>query len=262
MNRSILKVNKFFCIISQKYRRYLMKNIFTLLTLLSVTLFAQVDFSPYKTDILSLEKDTVSIKGSANIALGATGVIIHSFDESHQTIIANVEVIKREGDTLRLKVSSFNAIPQEALPTYNIAPKIGDSVILNFLYNRAMAIVPDEETYKLVTKSYKTFTWIHPDIFATKLAKSYNPTPTREIFQEECIAQNVGLLLFAIKGKGHFVDCHSFKTINTIPLPEASSVKLPFYSRLAAIKGRIFGLFGGKGVINYDSFYSKLLEDK
>ncbi len=239
-----------------------MKNIFTLFTLLSVTLFAQTDFSPYKTDILAVEKDTVIVKDGADIALGATGVIIKSFDESHQTIIANVEVIKQEGDKLLLKVSSFDAIPQEALPTYSIAPKVGDTVILNFLYNRAMAIVPDEETYKLVTKSYDTFSWLHPDIFATKLAKSYNPTPSKETFQEECIAQNVGLLLFAIKDKGYFVDCRSFKTLNTIPLPTAKSVKIPFYSRLDTIKGRIFGLFGGKGVKDYASFYSKLLEDK
>ncbi len=239
-----------------------MKNIFTLLILLSVTLLAQSDFSPYKTEILSVEKHTVTVKSRSNISLGATGVIIQSFDKTHKTIIANVEVIKKSSDTLQLKVTPFDAIPQKALPTYDIAPKVGDEVVLNFLYTRAMAIVPDEETYKTVTKSYDSFTWLHPDIFAAKLAKSYNPTPTKETFQEECIAHNVGLLLFSIKGKGHFVDCKSFATLSTISLPVASSVKSPFYSRLAAIKGRIFGLFGGKGVKDYDAFYTKLLKDK
>lgn len=239
-----------------------MKNIFTLLVLLSVTLLAGTDFSPYKTEILSVDKHSVTVKSRPDISLGATGVIIQSFDETHKTIIANVEVIKKEIDTLQLKVTPFNAIPQKALPTYDIAAKVGDDVILNFLYTRAMAIVPDEETYKIITKSYDSFTWIHPDIFAAKLAKSYNPTPTKETFQEECIANNVGLLLFSIKGKGHFVDCKSFATLSTIPLPVASSVKSPFYSRLEAIKGRIFGLFGGKGVEDYDAFYMKLLKDK
>ncbi len=239
-----------------------MKNIFTLLALLSVTLFAQTNFNPYTTKILAVDKDAVIIKNDADIALGTTGVIVHAFDKTHQTIIGNVEVVKKGADKLRLKVTAFNAIPQETLPTYNIAPKVADTVILNFLYNRAMAIVPDEGTYKLITKNYKTFTWLHPDLFATKLAKSYKPSPTKETFQEECIAQNIGLLLFAIKDKGYFVDCRSFKTLNTIPLPRATSVTLPFYSRIEAIKGRIFGLFGGEGVKNYDSFYSKLLEDK
>ena len=125
-----------------------------------------------------------------------------------------------------------------------------------------MAIVPNEKTYNIVTKSYENFTWIHPDIFAAKLAKSYNPTPTKDTFQKECTAQNIGLLLFVIKDKGYFVDCHSFKTLNTIPLPATSTAKLPFYSRLEAIKGRMFGLFGGKGVKNYDDFYTELLKDK
>lgn len=239
-----------------------MKNIFTLLALLSVTLFAQTNFSPIKTTILALGKNSVIVKNSTNIAIGATGVIMQSFEEGHKTIIANAEVIKKEGDSLTLKVSRFDAIPQQALPNYDIAPKVGDEVILNFLYTRAMAVVPDAQTYKLITKSYDSLVWIHPDIFATELAKSYNPTPTKETFQKECIAQNVGLLLFAIKGKGHFVDCKSFATLNTIELPVATSEKSPFYSRLEAIKGRIFGLFGGKGIADYDTYYTKLLEDK
>jgi len=239
-----------------------MKNIFTLLTLLTVTLMAQTNFSPYETKILAVSNDSVIVKDNADIAVGATGVVIHFFDAQHQTVIANVEVVKKGTDKLQLKVSSFDAIPQETLPTYSITPKVGDKVILNFLYNRALAIVPDEATYKVVTKSYDTFTWLHPDIFAAKLAKSYNPSPSKETFQKECIAQNIGLLLFAIKDKGYFVDCHSFKTLNTIPLPLASSVKIPFYSRLQPIKGRIFGLFGGKGVKDYDSFYTQLLKGK
>jgi len=239
-----------------------MKNILTLLVLLAVTLFAEQNFNPYKTEVLTIDKDSVRVKIHADIALGATGVIIHAFDEQHKTIIANVEVVSKEGDTLYLKVTPFNAIPQEVLPTYDIAPKVGDAVILNFLYTRAMAIVPNEESYKIVTKSYDAITWVHPDIFAAKLAKSYNPTPSKETFQEECIAQNIGLLLFAIEGKGHFVDCKSFTTLSTISLPIASSAKTPFYSRLEAIKGRIFGLFGGKGVKNFDLFYRALLKDK
>ena len=239
-----------------------MKNIFTLLALLSVTLFAQISLSPLKTDIIAVKKDIVIVKNGANIAIGATGVIMKSFDSEHKTIIANVTVVKKEGETLHLKISPFDAIPQKTLPNYDISPKVGDEVILNFLYNRAMAIVPDVETYKVVVQSYDPFIWLHPDVFAAKLAKSYNPTPTKETFQEECIAQNIGLLLFAIRGEGHFVDCKSFAILNTVPLPKATSVKSPFYSRLEAIKGRIFGLFGGKGVHDYDAFYINLLKAK
>ncbi len=239
-----------------------MKNIFMLLILLSVTLMAQTNFSPYETDILAVNKEGVIIKNNPDIEIGTTGVIVHFFDAVHRTIIANVEVIKKGTDKLLLKVSPFDAIAQEALPDYNIPPKVGDKVILNFLYNRALAIVPDEETYHTVTRSYDVFTWLHPDLFAVSLAKSYTPTPDKERFQKECIAQNIGLLFFAIKQKGYFVDCRSFKTLNTIPLPEAKSVKIPFYNRLDSIKGRLFGLFGGKGINDYNSYYAHLIKVK
>ncbi len=237
-----------------------MKHIFIVFTFLSMTLFAQSNFSPYETKILAISKDGVIITNNHDIAVGTTGVIVHHFDQEHQTIIASVEVIKKGSEKLLLKVSPFKMIAQEALPTYDIKPQVGDSVLLNFLYHRALAIVPDEETYKLVTKSYDAFSWVHPDIFASALAKSYTPSPSKASFQKECLAQNVGLLLFAIKDKGYFVDCHSFKRLSTIPLPPSNKAKTPFYNRLeTTIKGRIFGLFGGKKIKDYNHFYSKLL---
>ncbi len=238
----------------------MIKNVTTLLILLSVTLLAQINLTPLHTKVKAIQDNMLVVSANSNIQVGSSGVVMHSFDEKHKTVIASVEVAKKEGETLYLKLLPFKYIPQETLPSYQIKPQVGDEVILNFLYNRALAIVPDADTYKTVTKSYDNFEWVHPDIFAAKLSKSYNPTPDKETFQKMCVEQNIGLLLIYSEGKGHFVDCQSFKTIYHIPLPSPSSVKVPFYNRLDPIKGRIFGLFGGKGVKDYDTFYNKLLK--
>jgi len=238
----------------------MIKKVTTLLLLLNMMLFAEVNFAPLPTKVEAVQKDMIVVSTSSGVQIGTSGVVMHTFDETHKTVIASVEVVKKEGTKLYLKLLPFKYAPQETLPSYHIAPKVGDEVILNFLYNRALAIVPDADTYATVTKSYDNFEWVHPDIFAAKLSKSYNPTPSKETFQEMCTEQNIGLLLIYAQGQGNFVDCQSFKTIHTIPLPVASSIKAPFFNRLDPIKGRIFGLFGGKGVKDYDSFYTKLLK--
>jgi hypothetical protein len=238
----------------------MIKNVTTLLTLLSITLFAQINFAPTQSKVDAIQDNMLVVSTGSNVQVGSSGVVMHAFDEKHKTIIASVQVAKKEGDKLYLKLLPFKYIPQDTLPSYKIKPQVGDEVVLNFLYNRALAIVPDADTYKTVTQSFEKFEWIHPDIFAAKLSKSYNPTPDKETFQEICIEQNIGLLLIYAKGEGHFIDCQSFQTLHQIPLPAPTSVKVPFYNRLDPIKGRVFGLFGGKGVKDYDSFYNKLLK--
>ena len=238
----------------------MIKNVTALLVLLSITLFAQTNFTPQHSKVEALQEGMIVISNMTDVPVGASGVVMHVFDETHKTVISSVEVVKKEGEKLFLKLAPFNYIQQETLPSYHIAPQVGDEVILNFLYNRAIAIVPNADTYDTVTKSYDDFEWIHPDIFAAKLSNAYNPTPSKETFQKMCSEQNIGLLLIYAQEKGNFVDCQSFQTIHTIPLPAASTTKVPFYNRLDPIKGRVFGLFGGKGVKDYDAFYNKLLK--
>ena len=237
----------------------MIQKITALLWLLACTLVAQVDLNPYHDKLLSVTKETVTLQNNPNIKVGSTGIVLHSFTPEHKAIIAAVEVIKKEGSKMILKLSPFNLITQKALPDYHIKPKIGDEVILNFLYARAMAIVPDATSYDTITKSYDAFTWVHPDIFAADLSRSYTPAPTKETFQKMCRENKIGLLLFDIAGEGRFVDCQSFKTISSIILPHPDTIQKPFYNRIQDIKGRIFGLIGGKGIKDYDHYYKKLL---
>jgi hypothetical protein len=238
----------------------MIKKTILIFTLFLTTLTAQANFSTYKTTVLKADKNIVTITDSNNFSIGSSGVIMHSFDSEHSTIIATVEVIEKKSGYALLKYENFKGLKQSALPSYNIKPQKGDEVILNFLYDRAMAIVPNKDTLRYITQKYSDIEWIHPDIFASKLAIEYTPVPEKKDFKHECRQDNFALLFFAIEDKGYFVDCNSFKVLHQVNLSQTNrEIKVPFYSRLKEIKGRMFGLMGGDGIKDYDRYYKKLL---
>ncbi len=237
----------------------MLNRILYLLVSFTLVLNAAGLIRPLQTTIALVEGNNAVIYGASSIPLGSTGIVIHKFDAIHEAIMAKATLIKKEGDKGVIHLSKFDRLKQDALPTYRMKVKRGDTVIMNYLYNRAMAITPNGDIYRIITKSYPNIQWLHPDIFAASLASSYDPSPNREAFQNECKEDEIGLLLFAIDGKGYFVDCDSFKVLDTIPLPKASSYQTPFYNRLGAIKGRIFGIFGSGKVKDYSDYYKQLL---
>lgn len=239
--------------------RFFIPIFLSTLTLLS----ADTNFSPYSTTISKIEnKSIIYIDESKDFSVGSSGVILRIFDDRHRTIIASVEVIEKNGSSATLKYKNFSALSQDALPQYNISPKKGDTVVLNYLYNRALVIAPNEKSFDYIVKTHDKFSFVHPDIFASTLAKEYSPAPTKDDFKKECTEDSFALLFFAIEESGYFVDCNSFKVLHKVDLPkdlkDAKQIT-PFYHRLKEIKGRVFGLMGGKGIIDYDSYYKKLL---
>jgi hypothetical protein len=236
-----------------------MNKILALFTIIASTLYAQVSLIPQNTQIVSFDKNRAIVNAPTDIAIGSSGVVLRSFDANHKTIIASCKVIKKVGNQLHLALYKYDGLKQDILPTYNIPVKVGDKVILNYQYNRALAITPDAATYKNLTTGYSTFDWVHPDIFAASLSASFAPNPSRETFKDECNQDSIGLLLFAIKDKAYFVDCRSFAVLSSMPIAPSTTAKSPFFTRIEGIKGRLFGLLGGKDIKNYDSYYTKLL---
>jgi len=241
-----------------------MLRFFTLIFIISLTsLMAKINFAPFQTSLLKIDKKYLYIKDSSNFEVGSSGIVMHSFDENHKTIVATVEVIKKKGDQAILKYKRYEGLKQSALPSYTITPKEGDSVILNYLYKRAMAIVPDAQTLQHVTTKFSDIEWIHPDIFGSKLAIDYAPVPTKEDFTTECTENSFALLFFAVENKGYFVDCNSFKILAQTNLPHTTEKpQVPFFTRIKEIKGRMFGLMGGDGINDYHKFYTKMLGQK
>jgi hypothetical protein len=222
---------------------------------------AYTSFTPYQTKVSQVDKQYITINDSSNFLVGSTGVVLHAFDDEHKTIVSTVEVISKKDSKAVLKYRTFNGLKQDALPSYSIAPQAGDTIILNYLYNRAMAIVPNKETLQSVTTKFNSMDWIHPDILGSKLAIDYTTTPSKEEFQQECQQDGFSILFFAIEDKGYFVDCNSFKVLikADIAQPSQEPAVVPFYTRIAKeIKGRVFGIMG-KGIGNYTTYYKALL---
>lgn len=237
----------------------MIKNIIFFLAAFASLLMADFNPVPYKTTLQEVKNNTAILKDN-DIAKGATGIVLHKFDQNHQTIIALATVIAKKEGKLTIKFSKYKNLHQSALPAYKILPKKGDIVILNYLYNRMLPITPNEESYKQVTTKFAGYDLIHPDIFASKLYIEHEPKPTKEDFRQSCLQNDNALLLFAIDNKGYFVDCNSFKVLDSIDLPTGTQKeKHPFYSRIPQIKTRLGGIMGGEDIGDYNRYYKHML---
>ncbi|OQX73537.1 MAG: hypothetical protein B6D59_05425 [Campylobacteraceae bacterium 4484_4] len=236
-----------------------MYKIVILFALLLSSLFAESGFiRPYKTKLISTQQKIGLADVDKSVKKGASGIVIRYFDDTHYAIIAKAIVKAIKGSRATLRFEKFDLLHQEALPDYNIKPQKGDTVILNYLYNRALAITPDKTSYQEITKRYPDIDWVHPDLFAMRLSTEFNAKPTIEDFQHTCRQNDFELLFFAIDGRGYFTDCNSFEILQEVAIKTSPKATLPFFSRLGTIKGRLGSLIGG-GVKNYNTYYKKIL---
>jgi len=232
------------------------KKIF-LFTILLTSIFADIKANK-ESIIINSSQRTATIK-DIDVPVGSSGIVIHYFDKEHSTIVARAELI----DKNKIEFKIFDTLKQEALPTPKILPKIGDKVILNYLYNRGLIIAPNHKTYENIIKNHNKIEWLHPDLFAAELSREKNPAPTKKNFKNFCNKYAVGIIYMAIDNKGYFVDCYSFKKVYEEPLKmDSNEIKLPFYSRVKEIESGWFNFYGASEVKDYTNYYINLMESK
>ena len=225
----------------------------------ALSLFA--DFNPaiYKTTLDKVTGNSAKVK-DRDIAVGSSGIVLHSFDGEHKTIIARAEVISKESGNLSVSFSKFDRLVQKALPDYKIKPSKGDTLILNYLYNRILPITPNEESFKEFKEKFSSFDIVHPDIFASNLFIEKEPLPSKRDFQANCKKNDYALLFFSIDKLGYFVDCSTFKVLDTITLSsDVNPTMKPFYSRIPKIKSSLGAIIGEKDIGDYNLYYKKML---
>lgn len=237
-----------------------MNKLFLVLTLCVLGTFAQAQslFKEYKTKVLETSNNQVIIADSPDIVVGASGIISHTFDAKTKTIIARADVIQKDGTKAVLKVEKFDMLSQGAFPDTGLKPAVGDDVVINYLYDRALIVAPNYDVYRELTKQYSDITWIHPDVVAAYLTKLYRPNPDKKIFQQACYQNAASLILFAIKDKGYFVDCNNFNTLQTIPIKNSGEIQLPFYTRINNIESSWFS-WDSSTIVDYNNYYEYLL---
>jgi len=223
---------------------------------------AQSFFKEFKTPVLEANEKQIVIIDSPEFVLGASGIVSHKFDEKHTTIIARVDVVSKDGAKAVLKVEKFDMLAQGAFPDTGVKPVVGDEVTINYLYDRALIITPNQSVYTEVTKKFNTITWIHPDVVAAYLAQLYRPNPDKKIFQQACYQNAASVIFFGIHSTGYFVDCHNFNTIQTVAITNNGETQLPFYSRINQQIDSSWFSWDSSKIGDYNAYYTTLISKK
>jgi hypothetical protein len=233
-----------------------MKYIFLVLALIY-----ELSAGSLKTSIVSVDdKQELATIKIAKIDLGMSGFISHKVSPNHSSILKNAVVSEYNATTqiATLKLSEYNGLVNNALPSGNWKVVEGDTAIFAFGYNRALLIAPSEEIYHQVSKSVN-IQWIHPDIFATILSFRGHPTPLKEDFKAMGIASSVGLVFIYLDQKVYMLDINSFTILSITKAPLVQdNLHLPFYSRIEEIDAAWWGE-GSDELEEYEPHYYELL---
>lgn len=196
-----------------------------------------------------------------NLREGMSGVIVRKFDATHNTIIANARVEKLNPANGRaiLKISEYDGLRQNSLPSGNWSVQPSDVAVLANDYERALLIAPNDETYDIITKNTSGIEWIHPDNYATYLSYEGHPTPLKEDFNRYCTANSIGLLYVQSADTLFTLDCKSFTLLQTAPsLKKEKQSSTPFYSRIPSIRAAWWGE-GSSRLDSYEPYYLELI---
>ena len=200
---------------------------------------------------------TIHVK---KIDVGMSGFILRHITKEHSAIVSNavVSAFDANSSTATLRLSDYDGLLNNSLPSGKWKTAVGDEAVFAFGYNRALLIAPNEEIYHTITKHVK-INWIHPDLFATTLSYRGHPTPLKEDFTAFSSVASTGLLFFYLNQKVYTVDMKSFAILNISDAPfEQKTLKLPFYSRVEKIDANWFGE-GSDELESYEPYYYELL---
>ncbi|WP_169778067.1 plasminogen-binding N-terminal domain-containing protein [Campylobacter curvus] len=231
-----------------------------LLLFLNYAFAAEFHLNEYRAPIISIDDDgTATIVDSPEILVGSSGVVLHKF-KTESSIIARVSVISKSGGFAKLRFEVFDTLAQPALPLPGVAPAVGDTAVLNYLYNRSVIVVPNKEIYEEVLAAFPNMIFIHPDIVGAYLSYEYKPNPNRDDFRKMCSQSAAGLIFVAMDGRSVFADCQSFKILKEFKTGEIEYYQLPFYTRVSDID-TVFWKFNSEHINNYDAHYERLFEE-
>ena len=212
-----------------------------------------------RTGTLSKVADGKAVTDIADVPIGVSGIVIHSYDENHRAIIASVIVTGTASDGTQLKVLPYRGLTQPKLPTVKTPPTVGDKVILGYLYDRVLPIVPNEKTYVKAKASFPSLHFVHPDLMAAELAKDKSPIPEKIHFQHMCEKFHLGIVMFMFSDGTDFLDCVSWSKVAHNPAAsiDAKHFDQPFYNRFKQIPSPFYD-WGEHKINDFDRFYKRL----
>ncbi len=224
--------------------------------LLTLITFGALSASPISTPLLDVQDGRAAVTAK-HLQTGMSGFIVRQLDATHNTIIANavVEQVNPANNRAILRLSEYDGIRQDSLPSGNWTPRASDTAVLAYDYSRALLIAPNDDAYDTIAKGLPMIEWVHPDNFAAYLSREGHPTPTTEDFHRYCTANSVGLLYVQSANTLFTLDCKSFTLLQHAPSVASSEQGMtPFYSRIPTIRAAWFGE-GSSRMDNYEEHY-------
>lgn len=227
--------------------------------LYSLSTLNALDLNVISLEIPKQEDSTLKIPAS-NLQVGDSGIITREINDN-EFIIANAEVALISDNIAEIKIMPFNTLNEEYLPKPKAEIKEGDKITFKILYDRALLIAPNQSAYQDISNSYKQINFLHPDVFATFLAKEGANMPSREHFRTFCDKYEIGLVFIATNKNLNILNCQSFKILESSPYNmQDSSIVAPFFTRIS--EESIDKLFNIKKFSNYEEYFNNLIEGK
>ncbi|WP_457597655.1 plasminogen-binding N-terminal domain-containing protein [Hydrogenimonas sp.] len=190
---------------------------------------------------------------------GVSGIVLHHYDQTHAAIVATVFVTSSGRGSSTLKLLPYQGLHNPNLPNVKTRPQEGDTVILGYLYDRVLPIVPNQKSFELARRSFPKLHIIHPDLVAAELAKEKSPIPTREIFQRTCEKFNLGIVMILFSDGTDFIDCVSWQKVGhaDVAAVDPKDFKQPFFNRFEEIPSPFYD-WGEHKIENFDRFYKEM----
>lgn len=168
-----------------------------------------------------------------DLQIGESGIITRQIKDN-EFIIANATVADINNGVATIIHTPFNAIKQEYMPMPIGEPKEGDKIIFRILYNHAIAIAPNQNTYQAILQSNPNLSFVNSDIFASYLSKNGVNMPKPKDFAGFCAKFDVGLVLLATSSNILTLDCQSLNVLEKKAFThKENSTKLPFFTRFS-----------------------------
>lgn len=235
-----------------------------LFCLFFVSIFA---YDSYEEKIIKVEtigqKKFAYIKNNNKISkIGSSGVVYHNFKNS-SSIIASAVLVSKDKNMIKFELINNNILMQNNLPNIKQEAQIGDSIFVNFSYDRALIIAPNQYIYDYIKNKFPKLYFLSPDVFGAHLISISKKGPNKADFKKICSNNALGLIIFALKEKAVVVDCNSFMIIDNFKIPKIQDkdTQKPFYSRIQHYR-KDFLDSRSREVKDYYKFYNNLLIGK
>ncbi|WP_456451419.1 plasminogen-binding N-terminal domain-containing protein [Hydrogenimonas sp.] len=210
----------------------------------------------------SVSGETATV-GVGPVPKGVSGIVVHYYDQTHAAIVSSAFVTESGEGRTTLKLVPYRGLRNPNLPNVKTPPQKGDLVILGYLYDRVLPIVPNQKSLEHAHASFPKLHIIHPDIVAAELAKEKSPIPAREIFQNACEKFNLGIVMIMFSDGTDFLDCVSWVKVGhaDVAAVDPQEFKQPFFNRFEEIPSPFYDWSEHK-IENFDRFYKRLESEK